>query len=158
MYKFILTLITLVSLLQSADKLNINVGKDFNENFSYETSYSYNQNFNLLNSNNIFTRVSYTYLDNENLKIYAFDPLVFSYNIIDDLSLELSVGLTYLSDKYISDKDFGMHFQFKDTASLVWSLSKDIDIQTSYTHYSNASLDKDNDGINLLSLGMAYKF
>ncbi len=158
MYKLLLTSITLVSFLQSADKLNINVGKDFNENFSYEATYSFNQAFNLLHTNNIFTRVSYTYLDNENLKIYAIDPLVFSYNLLENLSLELSVGLTYLSDKNISDKQFGMHFHFKDTASLVWSLNKDIDIQTSYTHYSNASLNKNNDGINLLSLGMAYKF
>jgi len=158
MKKTILFSSLFLSLLQSSDNIALNVGKDFNENFSYEFSYSYNHNFNFLESNNLFTRTAYTYLDNENLKIYAIDPIVLSYNLIDNVSLELTICLSYFSDKYISDKEFGMHFQFKDTASLVWAYNKNIDIQASFTHYSNGSLKDKNDGVNLASLGLAYKF
>jgi len=70
------------------------------------------------------------------------------------LFLEAGIGASLIDDKQIGDRGLSTTFQFEDRIALSWQYSvKSLARLTfGYTHYSNADLDKPNDGLDFFSL------
>ena len=88
-----------------------------------------------------FTPVFIYYFNTEHLKPYLFG----------------GIGLSYLSEKKVATREFSTHFQFEDRIGL--GLAYDtFNIELGYFHYSNASIKKPNDGMDIGMLNIFYKF
>lgn len=69
-------------------------------------------------------------------------------------------GGTLISDKSISDHEMGQNFQFRSKGSLGVQFGGDFrhSVQLDIAHFSNASMNNDNDGFNTLTISYGYRF
>lgn len=69
----------------------------------------------------------------------------------------VGIGTSYITNTKADDKNFSTNFQFEDRIGL--GVKKDnLDFQLGYFHYSNASIKKPNDGIDLILLNAIYNY
>lgn len=68
-----------------------------------------------------------------------------------------AIGVSAISRKTINSKDLSSTFQFEDRVSLGLSLDN-INLYIRLIHYSNGGIKEPNDGINIVNLGIDYKF
>jgi lipid A 3-O-deacylase len=105
---------------------------------------------------------SLNYWESSNSEIYAiaFSP-VFVIPLCDSCNytpyIEAGTGISFISEKVISNKDLSSSFQFENRVG-VGIKTKNIDYHIRYMHYSNASTSSPNDGIDIFLAGMAFKF
>jgi len=71
-----------------------------------------------------------------------------------------SVGLAYLSETRVADKNLGMHFQFdnKLDVGMRFGSGERHDLAIGVRHVSNAGLDSDNDGFDVVRASYSYRF
>jgi len=74
--------------------------------------------------------------------------------------LDLSIGLSYASNKNFGCRNLGSHWLFEDRLGLgvVWGQNQQFELGYRFQHYSNAYLSSPNHGINLGMLNFAIKF
>lgn len=72
--------------------------------------------------------------------------------------LELGIGASWLSDTTISGRQLSTHFQFEDKLGLGlrFGEQQQYDIGLRATHYSNGSIKRPNNGVNMLLLNVGY--
>ncbi len=71
--------------------------------------------------------------------------------------VEAGIGIAFISEKKIDDRDLSSSFQFENRVG-VGIKTKEIDFHVRYMHYSNGSTSQPNDGLDLFLAGMAFKF
>ncbi len=72
--------------------------------------------------------------------------------------LELGIAASWLSDTTISGRQLSTHFQFEDKVGLGvrFGEQQQYDIGVRATHYSNASIKRPNNGVNMVLLSVGY--
>ncbi|WP_241970451.1 acyloxyacyl hydrolase [Pseudidiomarina sediminum] len=102
--------------------------------------------------------------DNHDDKLNALTLLpIFQWHLAGEqrpLYLEAGIGVALLDDSTISNRDLSIHFQFEDRIGLSWQYGTNSKARVSvvYTHYSQADLDRPNDGLDFFSLNWHYPF
>ncbi|WP_020587066.1 acyloxyacyl hydrolase [Desulfobacter curvatus] len=71
--------------------------------------------------------------------------------------IEAGIGLAYLDDYTINNRELSSNFQFEDRVGVGVRI-KNVDISFRYMHYSNAGLKEPNDGIDILIGTLAWYF
>lgn len=101
---------------------------------------------------------------NKDLDVFNINP-VFTYELgsADQAFLpyvDISIGIAYVSDTTIADKKLGQHFQFDDRLGfgVRFGDEKRHDVALGARHVSNAGLDSDNDGFDVVSVSYTYRF
>jgi lipid A 3-O-deacylase len=74
--------------------------------------------------------------------------------------LEGGIGVGYLSEKTIKDRDLSSHFQFEDRigAGVKIGGQHEHDLNFRYMHYSNAGIKQPNEGIDIFIFSYTYHF
>ncbi len=72
--------------------------------------------------------------------------------------LELGIGASWLSDTNIAGRKLSTHFQFEDKVGigLRFGEQQQYDIGIRAIHYSNGSIKRPNNGVNMLLLSVGY--
>ena len=127
--------------------------KEFTSNI-YENEIGYLNGFYDLSLNR------WNYTDSEVYAV-AFSP-VFEYSFKTNSSdfipfINIGIGATYINKKSIDDRNFSTHFQFEDRIGMGIKSSK-YKLSFNYFHYSNASIKKPNDGIDMMLINYIYTF
>lgn len=98
------------------------------------------------------------------INIFSLAPIL-RYYIINNRFIspfmDLSIGVSYLSDTHFETRNLGMHFSFQDQLGVGASFGteKHLSMSLSALHYSNASLSGWNGGITVpLMLNLGYRF
>lgn len=110
-----------------------------------------------------YYEASMHYWEKGNDQIYgvAFSPVFVYYMESSYYTLqpyvEAGIGLAYISKTKISGRNMATHFQFEDRIGLGVKTGS-YDFNARYMHYSNAGLEKPNNGIDIFIFTLAYKF
>ncbi|RUO45855.1 acyloxyacyl hydrolase [Pseudidiomarina aquimaris] len=88
---------------------------------------------------------------------------VFQWQIAGEqrpLYVEAGIGVSVLDGTTIGDRNLSIHFQFEDRLALSWQYSSasKARISLAYTHYSQADLDRPNDGLDFFSINWHIPF
>lgn len=109
-----------------------------------------------------YYEASLHYWEKGNDQIYgvAFSP-VFVYYIgagSDTFQpyVEAGIGAAYISKTKINGRNMATHFQFEDRIGAGIKIGS-YDFNARYMHYSNAGIEKPNDGIDIFMFTVAYK-
>lgn len=91
----------------------------------------------------------------------AFSP-VFAYYFGDEQNkvrpyIEGGIGLTYIDEYHIADRNLSTNFQFEDRIGAGVRIGF-IDLNFRYMHYSNASIRQPNHGIDIFMFTTAVQF
>lgn len=110
-----------------------------------------------------YYEVSLNYWDHpeNNVTALAVSP-VFAYYFGQPESillpyLEAGIGGALLSDTRIGNRDMSTTFQFEDRIGMGIKYDR-FDVNFRYMHYSNASIKKPNDGIDILIFTASFQF
>ena len=104
------------------------------------------------------------YHQHRNINIYSIAPVVrYTFKPRGPFLpyLEFSIGLSYLSQTRLANRNLGMHFAFQDRMGIgtLLGASKQLSIGMHAVHYSNAHLANHNGGITIpLVLDIGYQF
>jgi lipid A 3-O-deacylase len=99
--------------------------------------------------------------DSDDIDAVAFSP-VFTYAFGDPADwvrpyVEGGVGLAYLDEYRINQRNLSTHFQFENRIGIGARISF-VDVNVRYMHYSNASIKGPNDGIDIWLFTTAIQF
>ena len=81
--------------------------------------------------------------------VYRFNDAAVSY-------VKLGVGVAYLSDTTIKNRNLSSYFQFEDQLGIGWEWDRH-DLSLVYIHYSNAGIEDPNDGIDMVVFSYARR-
>jgi len=105
--------------------------------------------------------LNYWQKDRENIFGIAYSPVFVHYfgTISDSYNfyIEAGVGLSFISDSMIKCHDMTSNFHFEDRIG-VGIKTECCDLNARYMHYSNASIQKPNDGIDMIIFTVSYEF
>ena len=88
----------------------------------------------------------------DSLNAIAYSPVfVYRFNDAFISYLKLGVGVAYLSDTTIRNRNLSSHFQFEDQLGVGWEWDVH-DLSLVYMHYSNAGIKDPNQGIDMVVL------
>ena len=71
--------------------------------------------------------------------------------------LEGAIGVAYLSDTKIDNKDLSTRFQFEDRVGIGLK-NRNLNFYLRFMHYSNSGIKEPNDGLNSTMVGFSYRF
>lgn len=71
---------------------------------------------------------------------------------------EAGVGATMVSHTRFANRELSTQFQFGDHIGIVRTFGDDLRIGLRLSHFSNASIKRPNNGLNLIQLTMTYSF
>ncbi len=101
--------------------------------------------------------------ENKDINAVAFSP-VLAYYFGDEAKatsvrpyIEGGIGLTYIDEYHISNRNLSSNFQFEDRIG-VGIRTFYFDFSFKYMHYSNAGIKDPNDGIDMWMLTTAIRF
>jgi hypothetical protein len=101
---------------------------------------------------------------NSSINIYSMAPVVrYTFHRRGPVLpfLELSVGLSYLNQTRLENRNLGIHFAFQDRMGIgaLFGRSENLVLGVHAVHYSNAHLSNHNSGITVpLVLDVGYRF
>lgn len=136
----------------------------------YQLMFSYDPNRFKWRQFNIYFDGGFTQLwlphhfSNRNITIYSIAPIIrYTFKKRGPVFpfLELSIGLSYLNQTRIDNRNLGIHFSFQDRMGIgaFYGTSRQFSIGLHAVHYSNAHLSSHNSGITVpLVLDVAYRF
>ncbi|PHS35311.1 MAG: acyloxyacyl hydrolase [Sulfurovum sp.] len=110
-----------------------------------------------------YYEASIHYWEKGNDQIYgvAFSPVFVYYlgGMSDTFQpyVEAGIGVAYISKTKINGRNMATHFQFEDRIGLGIKTGS-YDFNARYMHYSNAGIEKPNNGIDIIMFTLAYKF
>ncbi len=90
--------------------------------------------------------------------LLAFGPAVQIGHRDFPLRLDLACCPTLLSDHHFGPVDFGIGFQFTSSIGLTWQIAPQWNVGYCFQHMSNASLSKNNPGLELHQLSVGFHF
>jgi len=108
--------------------------------------------------------IPYDYPAKRALSIVAIAPVGrLYYKLTPSITpfIDISVGLSYLSETRIYKRNLGMHFAFQDIGTIGASFGPKENVSVSFgaMHYSNCSFSPRNSGITMpLILSLGYRF
>lgn len=107
--------------------------------------------------------LNYWKYNDESVKGIAFSPVfIYEFSGLDTITpyLEAGIGVAYISQKTIGNRDLSSHFQFEDRVGLgvKFGEHKTHDLGFKYLHYSNAGIKEPNEGIDILMCTYTYSF
>ena len=113
---------------------------------------------------NGFHEVGFSYFSSEhnNIKAISYSP-VFTLDFVSfDIAsfkpyLEGAIGVAYLSDTKIDNKDLSTRFQFEDRVGIGLK-NRNLNFYLRFMHYSTAGIKEPNDGLNSTMVGFSYRF
>jgi lipid A 3-O-deacylase len=72
--------------------------------------------------------------------------------------LEGGIGVSFISEKEIKDRDMSSYFQFEDRIGVGVKIGKERrhNLNFKYLHYSNADIKQPNEGIDIFMLSYAF--
>ncbi len=135
------------------DIYRVGVKKDFSAKW-FQTDFGYLSGYFELSYN----RWEY---ENEDINGVALSP-VFVYYFGDKSNkirpyIEGGIGVTYIDEYYIADRNLSTNFQFEDRIGAGVRIGF-VDLNFRYMHYSNASIKGPNNGIDILMFTTAIQF
>ena len=141
------------------DKMSIGYGGDTNDIAVYNVSLQKELDYQLIDSTDLSLEVSAEYVDgkNDDMFIISTQPML-SYDFTENLYLQAGIGIAYFSEENLDKKRFGMNFQFKESIGFGYRFNKKLESTLKYTHYSNADLNNENAGLDLVMLQLIYRF
>jgi lipid A 3-O-deacylase len=135
------------------DIYRIGLKKDFNPKW-FKTDSGYLSGY---------FELSYNHWEHNSQEIdgVAFSP-VFAYYFGDETNfirpyIEGGIGVAYIDDYEIADRDLSSNFQFEDRIGVGARIGF-VDLNFRYMHYSNASIKGSNDGIDIWMFTTAVQF
>jgi hypothetical protein len=92
----------------------------------------------------------------DNITALTISP-VFQWQLTESVTplyLEAGIGGSYFDKTRIGDRRLSTQFQFEDRVGLSWQYSADSKarITVQYSHYSNADIERPNDGLDFYSI------
>lgn len=90
----------------------------------------------------------------------SFSPvLIYHFNTAGKYKpfIEFGTGVSYFSRRNVGLRKSATHFQFEDRVGAGVRFGKH-DLTLRYMHYSNANIEKPNDGIDMVMVSYGYKF
>jgi len=107
------------------------------------------------------TSLNYWKKDRENVFGVAYSPVFVQYfgtpSDSYNLYIEAGVGLSFISDTIIGCHNMTSNFHFEDRIG-VGIKTECCDVNLRYMHYSNASIQKPNDGIDIIIFTLSHEF
>lgn len=96
-------------------------------------------------------------LHDESVEVVAYSP-VFVYRWGDGpvSTIRFGIGAAYLSQTQIGNRRLSTHFQFEDQIGIGWRWRRHT-LGLDYLHYSNAGIEKPNQGIDIIMLSYAFE-
>lgn len=105
--------------------------------------------------------LNYWQKDRENIFGIAYSPVFVYYfgTPLDNINfyIEAGVGLSFISDTTIGCHNMTSNFHFEDRIGLGIA-TECCDLNFRYMHYSNASIQEPNDGIDIVIFTLSYPF
>jgi lipid A 3-O-deacylase len=100
--------------------------------------------------------------NHDKIDVISYSPVfTLNFNSFDGAKLkpyiDAGIGVSYISKKHINDRRFSTGFEFEDRVSLGVSIDG-IDVYFRYMHYSNGGFKRPNDGLDIVSIGLNYRF
>lgn len=159
MKKLFLLLLFLCSYSFAFEKVSIGYGGDTNNIAVYNIALQKSLDYELIDNTDLNLEVSAEYVDGDkdDLYIISTQPMI-SYDFTEKFYIQAGVGIAYFSEEKLDKKRFGMNFQFKESIGFGYRFNKKLESTLKYTHYSNADLDNENAGLDLVMLQLIYKF
>ncbi|WP_404402874.1 acyloxyacyl hydrolase [Idiomarina seosinensis] len=98
----------------------------------------------------------------DNITAFSVSPIL-SWQLTQSsrpLFFEAGIGVTYLDNTRIGDRNLSTHWHFEDRLGLAWQYNAESKARVSlaYTHHSNADIEKPNDGLDFFSLTWVLPF
>lgn len=90
--------------------------------------------------------------------LLAFGPAMHIRHRDFPLRLDVSCCPTLLSDHHFGPVDFGVGLQFTSSIGLTWQISPQWEVGYRFQHMSNASLSKNNPGLELHQFSVGFHF
>lgn len=161
MKKFLLIPLLFLSYLHAFDKVSLGYGTTTYNSDIYNLTFIKESDYKLLNKFPLSLELSLESVNsdktNEDFFITSIQPIL-TYDFTKEIFLEAGLGFAYFSDKEFEYRNFGMHFQFKESIGLGYKFTKQLSSNIKYTHYSNANIKDDNSGLDIFMLSLVYKF
>jgi lipid A 3-O-deacylase len=93
----------------------------------------------------------------ESIDAVAYSPVfVYRFHAAAVSYLKFGIGAAYLSDTQIQGRGLSTHFQFEDQLGIGWQWDRH-ELGLVYMHYSNAGIEKPNQGIDMILLSYVYQ-
>ncbi|CUA86471.1 acyloxyacyl hydrolase [Pseudidiomarina woesei] len=95
----------------------------------------------------------------ERINALTFSP-VLQWALAPQLFLEAGIGVSLFDETRISDRELSIAFQFEDRIGLSWQFDTHAGTRLSfgYAHYSQADIQRPNDGLDLWVLSWHQPF
>lgn len=95
--------------------------------------------------------------EGDSLNALAYSPVfVYRFNDAAISYVKFGVGVAYLADTTIKNRNLSSYFQFEDQVGVGWEWDRH-DLSLVYMHYSNAGIEDPNDGIDMVMLSYAWQ-
>ena len=95
--------------------------------------------------------------EEDSLHTIAYSPVfVYRFNDAAVSYVKFGVGVAYISDTTINNRNLSSHFQFEDQLGVGWEWDVH-DLSLVYMHYSNAGIEDPNEGIDMVVLSYARR-
>lgn len=159
MKKLFIVLILLSSTVFAIDRVSVGYGQDSDNIDVYNIAIQKDFDYKLIENTNLGLEFALEYIDgsNDDMAIISTQPML-SYDITEKFYIEAGVGIAYFTEKELDDNKYGTNFQFKQSIGFGYKITEKIDTTLKYTHYSNADIDDDNSGLDIVMLKFVYKF
>ena len=110
-----------------------------------------------------YFELSYSYWERseDQVNVFAISP-VFAYYLVNEKTnilpyIEAGIGGAYIDRTTIATRDLSSNFQFEDRIGIGVKYGS-FDLNFRYMHYSNASLESPNDGIDIFMASASVQF
>lgn len=159
MKKILITFFVLMSFCFGFDKIAVGYGQDSDNSNVYNIAIQKDIDYKLIDNTELSFEISADFVDGKSndLFIISVQPML-SYDINESFYIEAGVGIAYFSEKELNDRRFGTNFQFKESIGFGYKFNKEIESTLKYVHYSNADLNKENSGLDMVMLQVVYTF
>lgn len=159
MNKIILLCILVFNYTYAFDKFSIGLTKGNSSENGYNLALEKEFEYKLFSVTDLSIEASLDYINSkkDNLSIFSLQPML-SYYLTNKLYIKGGIGIAYFSEKELSDKLFGTHFQFKESFGIGYKFNKKLETALKYVHYSNADISSENSGIDMGLLQLIYRF
>lgn len=167
----VLLFVLFISTESSAlDGISLGIGKSRDSiniyHLGFQKQFGHNWLKSEVGSLSGYHEVSFNYWEykDESIQQVAYSP-VFAYELTAFGTgvfpyLEGGIGVSYISEKTIKERNMSSHFQFEDRIGVGVRVGEERkhDLNFGYLHYSNAGIKQPNDGIDIFILSYTYSF
>ncbi|MCP4969575.1 MAG: acyloxyacyl hydrolase [Arcobacter sp.] len=156
--KIFLFLLIIINISYSFDKLSLGLGKSL-KNSTFNLSLQKDLEFEIIDNTNNIIEVSIDSIHDSKSKLKIISTqYIIDFQINNKLFFDIGGGIAHFYDLNFNNRKFGINFQFKGSLGFLYKYNETISTSFKYIHYSNAYLNKNNYGLDILMLSLVYKF